>query len=116
MRVWDGQKKGIQTNSVQDDAMARRGVSDHRSGVYRFLFKVRSVGEVWSGASMILVAQTHSERTFTFAKQVMHRSKAVPVQVDDKGSKERGREVALRLLFPELSSNWHASIRRKHLA
>ncbi len=83
MRIWGGQIRVIRTTSVQNDAMVRRGVSDHRSRVYRFLFKVRSVGEVWSGAPTVLVARTHVVWTFTFAKQEMYRSKAVPVPVDD---------------------------------
>lgn len=86
-------------------------IIDH--GSTGFYCRVLSPGDVWAGAPVNLEARIHSDLTIAFANLVMHHSKGKPAPIDDPGTAGNARSEAERLLVPELSASWHASIRRK---
>ncbi len=86
-------------------------IIDH--GSTGFYFRVLSSGEVWAGAPVVLEARTHPELTIAFANRVMHHSKAQALQIEVPDSAVGSQADARRLLVPQLSASWQASILRK---
>ena len=79
-------------------------------------FRVVSPGGVWAGADVVLEAPIDPELTIAFAKRVMHQMKVIPATADDPNAARRSPADAQRLLVPELSARWHASLQRTFFA
>ena len=87
-------------------------IIDH--GSTGFYFRVLSAGEVWAGAAVVLEARIHPDLTIAFANRVMHHSKAILASADNPNAVRSSQADAQRLLIPELSASWHASLQRKY--
>ena len=85
-------------------------------GSIGFYFRVNSPGDVWAGAEVVLEARIHPELTIAFANRVMHHSKAIPASADDPNAVRSSQADRQRLLIPELSASWHASLQRRFFA
>ena len=81
-----------------------------------FCFRVLSPGDVWAGAAAVLEASLHPELTIAFANRVIHHAKAVLASADDPNAARSSQVDPQRLLIPDQSASWHASLQRRFFA